>query len=68
MLYFVFVYIILTTFVPCSLYAEPDFIKMSEDKERVLIYFNEVKKTATGEQRIVPQIAQVGGNYQNRCN
>jgi len=38
--------------------SDPEFIKMSEDDQRILLFFNEIKTTTTGEKRIVPQIAQ----------
>ena len=43
-----------------SFFSDPQFVKISSnDEDRILVYFNERKKTSTGENIIVPQVAQV---------
>ena len=44
--------------------TEPDFVKMVEDGEKILIFFNEIEVLSTGEKRTIPQVAQVIINKQ----
>jgi len=49
-----------TQFVSQQTLNHPQFVKISsKDEDRILVYFNERKKTSTGENIIVPQVAQV---------